>query len=333
MGAQSSAADRKQAAQQNAQAIKEWMDLHIPDPAEQQVIMDRYIQTGELDPKSEEAYKLADTELSKVSLDPKYKESQLRALSSLEDLGSSGGMTLNDEANLQKGLIDINSADRGRRESINDNFARRGMGGSGMELVAQLQGAQDAATRQSTQQLDTLGSARERALQAIMGGGELAGKMRGQEYGEQSDLAQARDAIAKFNTMNAQSIQQRNVDRSNQAQEYNLNNRQRISDANVDLANKEKIRNADLIQQQFQNRSAVAAGKTGQYNQNAAFSNAAADRTANNWANIGAGAGQTISSLYGSGQSKAKNEQMSPEEDEEMLKSIKGYNYKNDFRY
>lgn len=301
IGSMASADDRAAAVEANSKAIQQWLDVNVPDIEQQKIIMQRYIQTGELDPKSEEMMKLGPSAMEKVKeqLDPRLKNAQLDALSQLEDLGHSGGMTLADKANLQKSLIDINAADKGRRESIVDNFQRRGMGGSGAALIAQLQGAQDASTRQSNQELETLGSARQRALEAILKGGQLAGDIRGQEYGMAKDVAGSQDAIAKFNIQNAQGVQQRNVDRDNAAQEYNLNLKQRVSDANTDIANKEKVRNADLLQQQFQNRATVAAGRSGQYNQQANQLNNSADRTAQQWANIGSGVSQGIGA-YGS---------------------------------
>lgn len=287
IGAHESAADRQMALRMNQDAIKAWLDVYVPDPESQKLILEKFVQTGRLTPELEQQAKQDASNFEQIRTDPRMKEAQLAALSKLEQIGGSGGLTLEDQSNIQRGLADIESQDRGRREALMNQYAARGLGGSGLELQAQMMAQQQATNRASQQQLDVLGSARQRALEAIMAGGELGGKMRSQEFGEQKDIAGARDAINRFNTQNMQDVSTRNVNRQNEANKYNLDRQQEIANANVELANKEQQYNKELIQQRFGNEAAVAAGRSGQYNNAAGGYNASANATANRWAGIG----------------------------------------------
>jgi hypothetical protein len=158
-----------------------------------------------------------DSEMKKISIDPRLREAQLGALNSLKDVSDSGGMTLRDKANLSRMQSDVAAADRGRRGAIMQNMAARGAGGSGMELVAQMQNAQAATDREAQAGLDIAAQAQERALQAIMQQGQLGGSIRGQDFGEQSQVANAQDAINRFNTGNTNQGIQFNAGRSDAA--------------------------------------------------------------------------------------------------------------------
>ena len=156
-----------------------------------------------------------------VSTDPRLKQAQLAALSSLQEIGSSGGMTATERAQLAKVQGEVAQADRGRRAAILQNMQSRGMGGSGMELLAQLQSSQGATDRASQAGLDISGMAQQRALQALNQAGGMAGGIRGQDFGEQSQIAAAKDAIAKFNAANTQQANQFNAGQLNSMGQFN----------------------------------------------------------------------------------------------------------------
>lgn len=294
-GSAASAADREAALGANQQAVQQWLDLNVPDPEQQKVVLQKFIQQGTLTPELEQAINRDSSAYDKIQTDPRLKAAQSEALGSLQDIGHSGGLQLQDQANLQKGLNDVNVADRGRREAIQDNMQRRGMQGSGLGVAAQLGSAQDATNRQSQQQLDTLASARSRALQAIQGGGQLAGQMQQQQYGQQKDLAGARDAISAYNSQNLQNVNNKNVQARNDAASANLAARQAVANANTGIANQQEIQNKGTIQQQYDNQAKKVAGATGQYGNLANAYNNQADRTAGTWAGVGGAIGQGAS--------------------------------------
>lgn len=321
IGASASAGDRAQALKMHQDAIQAWLDVNVPDPESQKLVMQQYVQTGHLAPELEQAVHQGASQFEQIKTDPRMKQAQLKALSGLENIGESGGLTLNDQSNIQKGISDVNSQARGRNEALMNQYAQRGLGGSGLELQAQMMNNQNATNQNSQQQTDVLGSARDRALQAIIQGGQMGGQIRSQDYGEQKDLASARDAINRYNSQNMQDVNTRNVNRGNEAQKYNLDLQQQISNANTEMANKQQQYNKELLQQQFKNRTDIAAGKSQQYGGAAGQYNANASATAKQWAGIGDSinkAGVSYADRYGK-QKPTANQQQPVEKDEEDL--------------
>jgi hypothetical protein len=137
------------------------------------------------------------------------------------------------------------------------------MGGSGLELMAQLQNQQEAATRQSSRDLDVAAMAQERALQALQQAGAMGGQINQQQFAQQQAIADSKNEIAKFNAANQQQVGLTNTAANNQAQAANLENKQKIANANVDLGNQQQQFNKGLAQQNFQNQMAITQGKTG----------------------------------------------------------------------
>jgi hypothetical protein len=159
--------------------------------------------------------RVGETALRDISVDPRLKESQIDSLGALQEIAAGGGFTAADEANLSRIQNDNSTADRGRRDSILQNMQQRGMGGSGLELLAQLQSSQAATDRNAQQGLDVAGMAQQRALDAIIKGGGIAGDIRSQDFGEQERVAQARDEISKFNASNTNNMNQWNAGQAN----------------------------------------------------------------------------------------------------------------------
>lgn len=281
-----------QASANMAKAIQEYLAIHVPDPEQQRLELARYQSTGRLSPQLETQIQQDPTAFEQIVKNQHYQDSQNRALDQLQSLGEEGGLSLSDKANLQSQLVTNANKDKANRDAITDEMARRGQGGSGMSLQAQLSGAQSAGDRDAMARLQTAGSARDRALDAISKGGQLAGTLGQQDYQRQSDLASARDAISRFNTTNAQGVQQRNVAAGNAAQTYNLDRNQDIANKNVALSNDEQKYNKGLAQQQFENQIQLASGKANAYTGNAnQISKAGAD-TAKQYGAIGSGIAQ-----------------------------------------
>jgi len=100
-GQAAASSDRNAQLSASQNALKSWLDVNVPDPAQQRVILQQFQQTGTLSPQIEQAIKQDPSAFNKITLDPRLQESQMRALGSLEDLGNKGGQTLNDQAQLQ----------------------------------------------------------------------------------------------------------------------------------------------------------------------------------------------------------------------------------------
>lgn len=156
--------------------------------------------------------------MEQISLDPKIAAAQMRALEQLQAIGEAGGLTTADRAGLQEAADMAANQERGQREAIAQRARMQGLGGSGIDLARQLISSQGSTSRAAQEGRDVAQMAQARALAALQGAGTLGGQMRTQQYGEQADLAKARDLINEFNLRNKQA----------QAAE-----RQRIAEQNV----------------------------------------------------------------------------------------------------
>jgi hypothetical protein len=141
-----------------------------------------------------------DTEFDKISEDPQLRQAQIAALAGLQGVVDSGGQTLQDQATLAKIQQDEGARERGAREALMQRAAQQGTSGSGFELAAQLANQQGAASRGAEQSLNVAAQAQQRALDALMQKGTLGGQVRGQDFSQEAQRAQAQDLINRFNT-------------------------------------------------------------------------------------------------------------------------------------
>jgi hypothetical protein len=259
-------------------------ELRTPDINEMELQLEELISQGTLSPEEAQTIMLEQSSMNNITLDPKLKQAQMDALSQLQEIGSSGGLNAQSRARLAQIENQENAANRGNREALMNRFAAQGMGGSGLEMASQLQNQQDSASRRSSRDLEIAALAEKQALDAIMQGGQLGGQMRGQDFSEQSQIAQANDAISRFNAQNSQQQINQNVNARNAAQEANLMNKQNLANQNVGLRNQAQQNNKGLIQQNFQNEMAKRGGQAGiaQNNAQAQGANSAAKANAFN---------------------------------------------------
>ncbi len=131
--------------------------------------------------------------------DPTLRLAQMGALRQLQETGGAGGLDLGSRVALNQAAADTARRERGSREAILQQMAMRGAGGSGASLAAQLANQQGAAERNAMSGEQAAADARARALAATAQSGELAGGIRGQDWGEASQRAGALDALSRFN--------------------------------------------------------------------------------------------------------------------------------------
>ena len=282
--ANSSASDR--AAVLSDRAFRNAMDIAIPSSEEQNLVFHRFVSTGELDPRMEQAVAQDPSALQNIAASPSYQQAQNRALQELERIGYEGGMTLQDRSNLEDAMRESRVNQRANREGIGAEMARRGVRGGGRDAAVQLASQDNIADLEHQAGLRSASDASIRALRAIEGAGGLAGHMRGQEFGEQAQRATAADRINAFNTQNMRDINRRNIDASNQAAAQGLANRQRISFMNTGLANQELERRANMPQQRFQNQLARAQAANPSLSQQANIEQRRGEQTGNVASNL-----------------------------------------------
>jgi hypothetical protein len=144
---------------------------------------------------------LNSTEMGKIAVDPRYSQYEQQALRDLEQQ-SKDGLSARDLADMAQLESQVNRQNSGRIGAIQQNMAARGMGGSGMELVAQMQAAQDATERQALASLEKNAQVQQGRRDATAQLGQVSGQLSARDYQQQAQKAAAQDAINRFNTAN-----------------------------------------------------------------------------------------------------------------------------------
>lgn len=292
IGAASSASDRAAAQQAYQQTVNDLNAIGIPPEQAQQIALQRYQSAGNFNPNQEQGVQLGQSNMAGISTDPNYLAAQKQALSNLQQIGTDGGMTLSDRAQLEKSMGNVQAQERGARGAILQDAAQRGGYGSGSALASQLINSQGGANQAHSDALNIQAQAQARALQAIQGAGQLGSNLQQQEFGQKAQQAQAQDAINQWNAQNQQSLNTRNTGTTNSAQQYNLANQQNLMNSNTDTANKEQVYNQSLPQQYFQNQLQVAGMKGNARAGQASNLQNNAQQTSNMWGGIGSSVAQ-----------------------------------------
>lgn len=203
------------------------------------------------------------SEMAGISTDPRFDSAQFAALGAMDDVIQGGGLTDMDRLNAERAMRDATAETSRAQADIQQDMARRGMGGSGQELLSKLAASQSNINRASDQQQALQAQARERALQAMMAKGQMAQSMQGQQFGQRAEVARDKDAINKFNTQLG--VNQRNLGaqmgfdaaRTNQAM------RQGLAGRNTASQNEAKRFNTVAPQTNFENQMRKADAVTG----------------------------------------------------------------------
>lgn len=227
-------------------------NLELPDYAKSEEELRKLLDTGKITP---EEYQVAQQERSKLEdyrVDPRLKEAQMRALGGLEDVSRQGGLTSVDRARISDIQRRGASAERGSREAILQNAQARGVGGSGLELASQLSASQASADRNAQEGENVAARAEQRALDALQGAGDMGGRMRSQDFGEQERISQARDSINRFNAANRTDANRTNA---------GVRNAAALSNRDFGYAGQQDIN--DLRRKKFQDNYSIAQGRAG----------------------------------------------------------------------
>jgi hypothetical protein len=168
---------------------------------------------------------LGDTGLADIETNPLYAQYEQQALADLEQQ-SRDGLSARDKADMARLEADVNRQNAGRLGAIKQGMNARGMGGSGMDLVAQQQAAQAATEREAIASLEKAAQVQDGRRDATSRLGALSSQLQGRDYQQQANAASAQDRINQFNVGNR-----------NQAAQYNHAGRQGAADGNVGVQN------------------------------------------------------------------------------------------------
>lgn len=272
------------------QALDAINAVKAPTAEEQKIQLEQLVQQGKITPEEMDTYLQDDSGLKDINVDPRFRQAQVGALQQLQDVASQGGLTATDRARLGDITDQENVEERGQREAIEQNARERGIGGSEFTLASKQIGNQEASNRAAKKGMDVAALAEQRVLDAMQAAGAMGGQIDQQEFEQQAKVAAAQDAINQFNTANKQQVSNINVAGRNEAQKLNLGEAQRVSDVNTTNENANRERNANLIQQKFQDEMAKANAAAGVYtNWGTANQKNANDRYASQMAAVGTG--------------------------------------------
>lgn len=137
-----------------------------------------------------------------VTTDPATRAAQMQALQGMQNEYNTGGASVMDRAAQAQMLNASNQQNRSAQEAILQNMAQRGQAGGGTELAARLQMQQNAGQNNAMSGAQLAGDDRMRALQAMQQAGQLGGQVRGEDFSQASQKAQAQDALNAWNAKN-----------------------------------------------------------------------------------------------------------------------------------
>lgn len=241
----------------------------MPPDQSAALILEKYKQAGILNPQLESMVMNLTTEYQNIKTDEATRGMQVKALERMGQYGQAG-LTADERAAMRQSQTGVQRANEANQQAIIQNLAARGQGGGGAEIAARLAASQGAA-QQASEEADRVSAmAAQRALQAIAAQSGMAGQLREQDFGQQSQRAAAMDQMNRFNLQNQMDIGQRNVASQNQAQAVNLANKQTALDKNVAGSNAEKYAQLDRQRQNWLDKLAYAQSyqnPLGQYGQ------------------------------------------------------------------
>jgi hypothetical protein len=287
-------------------------NFEIPNIEDQKLALEEYQLQGLLSSLMEQTpEQLQASAMEALQIDPRLKQQQRSYLDMLGEI-SKTGLTEADQIMAARMAQQAQAAEAARQASILQNMAARGAGGSGIEAAARLGSSQQAGNALAASMDDLRAQAFQNRLNAMSKGGELAGSLRGQEFNEQSNIAQSKDAVERFNLANRLNAAQRNIDRARQVEAANLAARQSFADQNVALRNQQQQYNRGLLQQQFQNRLGLGSARAGAMTGQAQAAQQQANATANMWGTLGSGVG-SIAAAFGAGKPSANTQKQKDE--------------------
>lgn len=279
------------------EALSQFAAINAPSIQDMLLNLEEYQSAGTMNPLLENLVSRGPSGFENIQEDPRLRAQQMQALEQMAGLAS-GQPSSADMASFELARRNVAGDTQAKQQQILQEMQARGQGGSGAELMARLKGAQAGADRLSQAQMEEAKLMQNARMQALMQQGNMSQQIRAQDYNKSQDLAQAQDAISAFNAQNAQGVNSRNTGTQNDAQRMNLTNAQNIANSNTGMRNEQQAHNKNLNQTNFNNQMNLAGARAGQYNNQAAASQAQAAGIAGMWSGIGQGVGSGLNA-YG----------------------------------
>lgn len=284
------------AANSRAEAIKAIRGVRVPTAEEMQVQLQQLVEAGVLTPERAQYFAQNPSEFANIVMPTEGRDAQTDSLAGLRNIVEGGGNDAQMEADKAQILNDLRMSQKGSRDALMQQQAARGGLKGGMALAAQLAANQQDVGQANKNALDANAAAEARKMDALRSMASIGQGLASQDWQQQAQRAQAADAINQFNAANQNAMSQFNTNAANAAAASNLQNKQGIMNQNTGMENSNRIRNADLKQQAFNNNMNKANALSGQYNQQA---NAQQQSANQNMAFIGSLAGSAMQAAAG----------------------------------
>lgn len=278
--------------------LAELESVGMPPDTSLPIILQEFKSQGIITPQLEQQIHAQASKTAQIKEDPQYKQAQNQALQFLQQK-SATGLGPEEKAAFNTLRTQVAKESEGKRQQILQNMAARGMSGSGAELAAQLSASQAGDEALSAGGDKLAAEASRNALAAISQSGDLAGKIRGQDFDVASAKARAEDELNRFNTQSDISRQTRNVSGLNDAQIRNLQEKQRLADTNTGMANQEAQRQMAEKANVWRNKLAYSNAKGGIYGEQADQRLKEGAAAAQGWQQMGVGVAQGVAGIGG----------------------------------
>lgn len=180
-------------------AMSQYDGLNIPSVGDLSYKSGEEQYVGDIDVPDVYMPRDVDSKFADISTNPMFAQAQMDALGAGDAIIEGGGRTDMDLLNDQRAMMAAEQQASAQQADITQDMARRGMSGSGQEHLQKLIASQGSVNRAAEATQQTQAAAKQRALDMILNKGAMAGQMRGQEFGEEAQKAQALDAQARYN--------------------------------------------------------------------------------------------------------------------------------------
>lgn len=269
------------------------------------LILQEFKLQGVITPELEQQIHVEASKVAQIQEDPKLRQAAMQGLQLLQQR-SDQGFGAEEEAAFSDARKATGKEAQGRLQSIIQQAQARGMGGSGMELAAQLSSSQAADQQLSDEGLKIAAEKARAQKEAIVQMLGAANQMRGQDFDIAKGKASAEDELNRFKVGLTAEQQARNVATQNIAQRENLAAKQKVADLNVQQGNAEQLRQSEAAANDWRNKVSLAQAKGGIYGDQANQAIKQGDAAATGWANIGQGVASSVTGIGALGVGGAK---------------------------
>lgn len=237
------AAGKNREAQRYKELIRLIQELELSDFDMRELDAPELLSYGQIAPES---YEVPEFDVALPESSAQTREEQLMALGDLGEFADEGA-TLEAKLqamNAQRAL----ASEHGRNlEGTLSALAARGDSGGGAGLAARIGAGQQSANLARDMGQDLTQQILNRQYQAILARGDLAGTIRGQDFGESADKAEMANRFNAFIAGQTADARRYAADARTGAAERNLARREEIGDTNARAQYEAEARNQEYL--------------------------------------------------------------------------------------